>query len=270
MIDCGEGTQFQLRKLHINFMRIEGIFISHMHGDHMFGLLGLLSTMTLFNRTTPLTIYGHPDLEKFLKPQIDYFCDKIPFELNFYALRYDKPEVIQGIKGVYVKSIPLRHRVPTCGFLFREQPKEPNIKKSAICKYGLSIADIVSIKNGHAYRDVNGEIIPREELVKDAPETLSYAYISDTQYTPEVAEETKDVSLLFHEATFTNDLAELAMKTMHSTARQAAMFAKLAGAKKLLLGHFSSRYTETDILENEAKEIFPDATAVYDGFKIIF
>ncbi len=270
LIDCGEGTQFQMRKMHVNFMKIEAIFISHMHGDHMFGLIGLISTMSLLNRSTPLTIFGHPKLEEMLRPQIAFFCDNIPFKISFVGLRYDKPQVLQEVKHVNVRSIPLRHRVDTCGFVFREQVREPNIRREAICRYGLTIADIVSIKNGRPYYDYNGEEVAREELVREAPAPLSYAYISDTQYLPNVASEIEGVSLLFHEATFMSELSELAMKTMHSTARQAALIAKAAKVRKLIIGHFSSRYVETDGLEAEAQEIFPDTTAVYDGFKIVF
>lgn len=270
LIDCGEGTQFQLRKMHINFMRIEAIFISHLHGDHVFGLIGLLSTMTLFNRQAPLQIYAHADLEGMMEPMTKYFCDGLTFPVEYHSLRYDKPEVLHDIKCAYVKSIPLRHRVDTCGFYFREQAKEPNIKKSAIYKYGLTIADIVSIKNGHPLIDANGDEIPREELVKEAPAPKSYAYISDTAYKPDIVEDIKDVSLLFHESTFLSDLSDFAAKTLHSTARQAAMIAKAANAGKLLVGHFSSRYKEIDAFEDEAKEVFLDTTAVFDGFKMVF
>lgn len=270
LIDCGEGTQFQLRKLHINFMRIEAIFLSHMHGDHVFGLIGLLSTMSLYNRSSPLLLVGPPDLQDFLSPLIEKFCDSMTFQIKYHALRFDKPEVIQEIKNINVKSIPLRHRVPTCGYLFRELPKEPNVKKSAIYKYGLSIADIVSIKNGHPIFDINGDEISRDELVKESAPTKSYAYISDTAYLPELYQELTRVSLLYHESTFMSDLSDLAAKTLHSTARQAAMVAKAANVGKLILGHFSSRYDETDGLEAEAQQIFPNVTAVYDGFKIVF
>lgn len=270
LIDCGEGTQFQIRKMHINFMRIDYVFISHNHGDHMFGLIGLLSTMSLLNRTTPLTIFCDSKLEEILAPQIEYFIDNLSFELVFRHLRYDKPEVILNIKGVVVNSIPLRHRLPTCGFVFREQIKEPNIKKQAIYKYGLTIADIVSIKGGRPYYDVDGTEVPRGELVSEAPAPMSYAYLSDTAFMPEVVPHIHKVSLLYHEATFAEDNSLLAKKTNHSTAVQAATIARLADVGKLLIGHFSSRYKETDILETEAQNVFPNTTAVFDGFKMMF
>lgn len=270
LIDCGEGTQFQLRRFHVGFMRIEAIFISHMHGDHVFGLIGLLSTMSLFNRTSPLTVFGPPELDDYLSAQLPIFCDNISFAVKFRPLRYDRPEILHEVKSVFVKSIPLRHRVKTCGFLFREQVKAPSIKKTAIFKYGLTIADIVSIKNGRPFFDVNGDEVPRGELVNEPPEPRSYAYMSDTAYLPSLAAEVEGVSLLYHEATFLSDMSGLAAKTLHSTARQAAQFAKLAKAGRLILGHFSSRYENTDVFEAEAQQVFADATAVYDGFRIIF
>lgn len=270
LIDCGEGTQFQLRKMHVNFMRINHIFISHLHGDHLFGLIGLISTMSLLNRTTPIEIFADPALEPMLRSQIDFFCDNLTFQVLFRPLRFDRPELLLNIKGASVQSVPLRHRVPTCGFIFREQKKEPNIRKSAICKYGLRIVDIVSIKSGHPFRDETGEIVPRSELVVEPPEPKSYAYISDTVYTPEIIPTIQGVSLLYHEATFAGDKEDLARKTLHSTATQAATIARDAAVGKLLIGHFSSRYRETDELEAEAQAIFPASTAVYDGFKIVF
>lgn len=270
LIDCGEGTQFQLRKMHINFMRIEAVFISHLHGDHMFGLIGLLSTMSLLNRTAPLTVFADPQLEPLIRPHIDFFIDKISFELTFKPLRFDKPEVILNIKGVIVRTIPLRHRVPTCGFVFQEQQKEPNIRKPAIYKYGLTIADIVSIKSGRPFFDIDGTEVPRSELVTDVQTPHSYAYISDTSFLPEIVSHIYGVSLLYHEATFGEDNALLAKKTQHSTAVQAATIANLANAGKLLIGHFSSRYKETDCLEQEAQSVFPNSSAVFDGYTIVF
>lgn len=270
LIDCGEGTQFQIRTLHINFMRIDHVFISHLHGDHMFGLIGLISTMSFLGRSTPLHIYSDALLEAILTQQIQIFCDNLSYEIVFHHLRFDQPEIILNIKGVSVQSVPLQHRLPTCGFIFREQPKEPNIRKNAIYKYGLGVADIVSIKNGKQYIDENGEVVPREELVVEPPIPKSYAYISDTAFLPEIVPYIKDVSLLYHEATFANDNLLLAKKTLHSTTIQAATIAKMANVGKLLIGHFSSRYKETDELESEAQSAFPDTTAVYDGFKIVF
>lgn len=271
LIDCAEGTQFQLRRMHINFMRIDFVCISHLHGDHVFGLIGLISTMSLLNRTTPLTIIADPRYEEMLHQQIDFFCDNISFEVNFIPLHYELPQIVLNIKGVAVQSVPLKHRIPTCGFIFREQPKEPNIKKNAIFKYGLSIPDIVNIKNGRPWIDpVTGNVVPREQLVLDPAPPKSYAYISDTAYKPDIVPYINGVSLLYHESTFASDNEELAKKTHHSTASQAATIANRANVGRLLLGHYSSRYRETDIFEQEAQSIFPNTTAVYDGFTLVF
>lgn len=271
LIDCAEGTQFQLRRMHINFMRIDFVCISHLHGDHVFGLIGLISTMSLLNRTTPLTIIADPRYEAMLQQQIDFFCDNISFEINFIPLHYELPQIALNIKGVSVQSVPLKHRIPTCGFIFREQPKEPNIKKNAIFKYGLSIPDIVNIKNGRPWIDpVTGEVVPREQLVIDPAPPKSYAYISDTAYKPDIVPYIDGVSLLYHESTFASDNEELAKKTHHSTATQAATIAHRANVGRLLLGHYSSRYRETDIFEQEAQTVFPNTTAVYDGFTLVF
>jgi len=270
LIDCGEGTQFQLRKMHVNFMRINHIFISHLHGDHMFGLVGLISTMSLLGRSTKLTIFAHEQMESILRPQLDFFCDNLSFEVEIRPLQYERTEVILNIKGVQVTSVPLKHRLPTCGFIFREQPKEPNVIKNAIYKYGLSIADIVSIKNGKPFYDEMGNEVSRKELVIEPPQPKSYAYISDTSYCPDIIPYIKGVSLLYHEATFGEDNAHLEKKTLHSTAKQAAMIAQQAEVGKLLIGHFSSRYKETDELEAEAQEIFPMTMAVWDGLELVF
>ncbi len=270
LIDCGEGTQFQLRKMHINFLRINHIFISHLHGDHLFGLIGLISTMSLLHRSTDLDIFADGQLEGLLTEQVNFFCDNLTFKINFHPLRFDRPEIILNTKGVFVKSIPLNHRVPTCGFLFSEQKKEPNIRKDAICRYGLNLVDIFSIKSGKPFYDENGEEISRENLVIEAREPKSYAYISDTSYYPQIVDEIRKVSLLYHEATFGNDNKELAQKTLHSTAQQAATIARDAEVGSLLIGHFSSRYRETEDLEKEAQAVFGGAVAVYDGFKIVF
>ena len=270
LIDCGEGTQFQIRKMHINFMRINHIFISHLHGDHLFGLIGLISTMSLLGRSTPLEVFADERLQPLLTQQIEFFCDNITFEVKFHPLRFDAPELILNIKGASVQSVPLNHRLPTCGFVFREQRKEPNIQKNAIYKYGLTVADIVSVKNGKPFFDENGQEVPRRELVIEPPTPKSYAYISDTAYLPEIVPVIKNVSLLYHESTFGDDNLLLAKKTLHSTAKQAATIAKMAEVGKLLIGHFSSSYRETDDLEAEAQAVFPNTTAVFDGFKLVF
>jgi ribonuclease Z len=264
LIDCGEGTQLQLRNNRIKFSRINNIFISHLHGDHVFGLIGLISTFGLLGRTNDLHIYAHSDLEKILQPQTDYFCKDINFDVIFHYLNTKEPELIYEDKNVEVTSFPLKHRIPTCGFLFREKPKEPNIRKEAILKYNLGIADIVKIKKGEPLY-IDNEPVAEKELLIPPPSPRSYAFCSDTGYNPKMVPVIKNVDLLYHEATFAEEHSDLAKKTTHSTAKQAATIAKDANAKKLLLGHFSSRYDDLSILENEAREIFPETYIVNDG-----
>ena len=265
LIDCGEGTQLQLRNNRIKFSRINNIFISHLHGDHVFGLIGLISTFGLLGRTNDLHIYAHRDLEKLLQPQIDYFCADLKFTPVFHHLNTKKPELIFENKNLEVTSFPLKHRVPTCGFLFREKQKEPNIRKEAISSYNLGIADIVKIKKGEPYFDKNGSLVNPSQLTISPPAPRSYAFCSDTGYNPSMVDVIKNVDLLYHEATFANEHEELAKKTTHSTAKQAASIAKEANAKKLILGHFSSRYDDLSVLLNEAQEIFPNTFLVNDG-----
>ncbi len=265
LIDCGEGTQLQLRSNKIRFSKINNIFISHLHGDHVFGLIGLISTFGLLGRTKELHIYAHHDLEKILRPQIDYFCNDLKFTTVFHHLNTKEPEQIYADKVVTVTSFPLKHRVPTCGFFFREKQKAPNIRKEAISKYNLGIADIVKIKNGEPHFDENEIQIAPSELTIPPPSPRSYAFCSDTGYNPAMVPVIKNVDLLYHEATFADEHKDLAKKTTHSTARQAASIAKEANAKKLILGHFSSRYDDLSGLLEEAREVFPNSYLVNDG-----
>ena len=265
LIDCGEGTQLQLRHNHIKFSKINNIFISHLHGDHLFGLIGFISTLGLLGRKNDLHIYANKDLELILTPQTDYFCRDIPFSIVYHHLNDNNAETIYEDMKVEVLSFPLKHRIPTCGFLFREKPKEPNIRKDAIKKYNLSIADIVRIKKEDDYYGNEGEIIDSTKLLLPSPVPRSYAFCSDTKYYPKIIPVIQGVDLLYHEATFADEHEKLAKKTTHSTARQAAIIARDAGVKKLILGHFSSRYTDLTILEKEAKEVFQNTTLVNDG-----
>jgi len=265
LIDCGEGTQLQLRSNKIKFSRINNIFISHLHGDHVFGLIGLISTFGLLGRTNDLHIYAHSDLEKILQPQIDYFCNDLRFELVFHHLNPREPELIFEDKNLEVTSFPLKHRVPTCGFLFREKQKQPNIIKEAISEFNLGIADIVKIKKGEPFYDGSGNPVDPDKLIIPPPVPRSYAFCSDTGYNPAMIPVIKDVNLLYHESTFADEHIDLAKKTTHSTARQAATIAKEANAGKLILGHFSSRYDDLSILEKEAREVFQETYLVNDG-----
>ncbi|MBS2210866.1 ribonuclease Z [Carboxylicivirga mesophila] len=265
LIDCGEGTQMQLRRNKVNFSKINHIFLSHLHGDHVFGLIGLISTFGLLGRRKSLTIHAHEDLKGLLQPHLDYFCTDLPYQIHFNDLRYDEPAIIYEDKKVTVESFPLSHRVSTCGFLFKEKTKEPNIRKEAIEKYQLTVPEIVAIKDGHPFIGADGNVVPEEDLITPAPAPLSYAFCSDTRYFRRIIPVIQGVSLLYHEATFLHELKDLAKRTGHTTAKQAAVIARDADVGQLLLGHFSSRYKDVSLFENEAKEVFLNTTLVSDN-----
>jgi len=265
LIDCGEGTQMQLRKYKVKFTRINHIFISHLHGDHIFGLIGLISTLGLLGRKNDLHLFAHADLEKLLQPQLDYFCIELPYKVVFNAINPRKQELIFEDDKVMVQTIPLKHRTPTCGFLISEKPAPAKIRKHCIDQYSLSIAEIVKIKNGCDLQLDNGRIILNSELVEPAPKTHSYAYCSDTKYFEGLAPMIEGVDLLYHESTFTSENEDLAKKTTHSTAAQAAKTALAANAKQLIIGHFSSRYKDLNPYLTESQELFPNTALAIEG-----
>ncbi len=264
MIDCGEGTQVQLRRQHIHFSFINHIFISHLHGDHCFGLIGLISTFALLGRTAPLHIYADPNLEEVMKPQIDFFCKGMNYPLFFHSIDATRQEVIYEDNTITVESIPLKHRMPCCGFLFREKPKKRHLIGDVVNFYNIPAYMRQAIKDGADYITPDGETIPNNRLTKEADRSRSYAYCSDTAPC-NISLQLKDVDLLYHEATFADSEKERAAQTFHSTARQAAKAASDAGAKRLLIGHYSSRYDTPEILLKEAQEIFPATIAANEG-----
>ena len=265
LIDCGEGTQLQLRKFKFRFAEINHIFISHLHGDHIFGLPGLISTFNLLGRTSELCIYGHLDFQQYLSCFQNQFGKDLLFHIRFVPLKANRQKVIFENRQVIVESIPLRHRIPTIGFLFREKEKDRNIRKEVIEKYEIGIKDILRIKQGGDYITRDGQTIPNQELTIPPFKGRTYAYCADTLYHKSLAERIKNVDLLYHEATFMDKDKKLAKLTMHSTAVQAASIAKQANAGKLLIGHFSSRYKGTDEIVKEARTIFENTEAVEDG-----
>ena len=264
MIDCGEGTQIQLRKYHIHFSFINHIFISHLHGDHCFGLIGLISTFGLLGRTAPLHIYADPNLEQLMKPQIEFFCKGMKYPLFFHGIDATKHQVIYEDNTITVESLPLRHRMPCCGFLFREKPKKRHLIGDAVNFYNIPAYMRQAIKDGADYTTPEGETIPNSRLTKDADPSRSYAYCSDTAPCDN-REALEGVDLLYHEATFADSEKERAAQTFHSTARQAAQAASDAGAKRLLIGHYSSRYDTPETLLKEAREIHPATIAANEG-----
>jgi ribonuclease Z len=256
LVDCGEGTQIQLRKHKFNFNRIDSIFISHLHGDHFFGIFGLISTLSLLGRLKDLHIYSHENLKNIIFSVIDFHT--INYKIIFHNLNYNNSEIIFENKSISIKSFPLKHRIETCGFLFSEKEKLKKIKKESIQKYQLGVIDILKIKAGMDFCNENGEIIPNSELTEMPVKPCSYAYCSDTEYFEPIAEEIKNVDLLYHEATFEASGKDLAKKTGHSTTIDAATIAKKAEAGKLIIGHFSTRYKNYDKLVAEARTIFPE------------
>lgn len=258
LIDCGEGTQLQIRRNKLKFSKINNIFISHLHGDHMFGIMGLLSTMNLLGRTATLHIYGPKDLEPILRPQLDYFCNGFLYNIEIHTIDTKKHQLIYEDRSVEIYSIPLKHRILCCGFLFREKPTKPHIKSDKIKAYNIPICQINNIKSGMDLILENGEIIPNATLTIPAAPSRSYAYCSDTIYLPENVNILNNVNLLYHEATFCNRDLHYCKTTFHSTAEQAAMIAKEANVQKLIIGHFSSRYTDEELLLNEAQNVFPN------------
>jgi ribonuclease Z len=265
LIDCGEGTQMQLRKCRIRFSKINHIFISHLHGDHVFGLYGLLSTFSLMGRKASLHLYAPENYREMLLSHLHDFDIHLNYEIEFVPLRGRDPEVILDDKTVKVTSFPLQHRVPSYGFLFSESLQDRNMIKEAIDKYKIPPSRIPAIKKGADFVTDSGDVIPNSELTTNPPKPISYAYCSDTRYFKRLPSFVKGVTLLYHEATFDQKLAELAEITGHSTSLDAARTASEAGAGTLMIGHFSARYRSVYPLVDEARSIFPASIPAIDG-----
>ncbi len=268
MVDCGEGTQIQLRSMHLKFNRLNHIFISHMHGDHCFGLPGLLSTLGLLGRTGELVIHAHSDAQKIFGPMLDYFCRELPYNVRFNSVDPYKSELVHEDRTVKVYSIPLKHRIPTCGYLFQELPMSAHIIREMIDFYKIPIKEIAKIKEGADFITDDGTVVANQRLTRPANPPKKYAYCSDTAYYEKIIPIIHGVDLLFHEATFCEEDLARAKETFHSSARQAAMIAKAAEVKQLVLGHFSARYPDNSILLNEAKTIFPNSVLAYEGLVV--
>jgi len=270
MLDCGEGAQIRMQQMGIKTTRLDHIFISHLHGDHCFGLIGLLSTLNLLHRRADLHIYALAGLEKILRPQLDFFCADFDYKIIFNAINPRKNELIFDNKSLQVTTIPLKHRVPSCGFLFREKEKDRHIRRDMIDFYQIPVKEISRIKKGGDFTTPEGNVIANRLLTTDPTPAKSYAYCSDTMYDEKIIPIIENVDCLYHEATFAEADAARAKETTHSTARQAAAIAKLANVKQLILGHFSSRYNNHKILLEEAQSIFPNAILAEDRKKIYF
>ena len=259
LVDCGEGTQMQLRRSHIRFTKISAVFISHLHGDHCFGLIGMLSTFGLLGRTARLAIYAPKELQDMLQRQMRLFCHDFDYEVDFHAVDTTVQQVVYEDRSLTVESIPLEHRMPCCGYLFREKPQQPHIRRDMMDFYRIPVSQANNIKAGADWTTEDGEVVKNARLVTPAEPPRSYAYCSDTRYIPLLHERLKGVSTLYHESTYGEDNVLLAEKYAHSTARQAAMVARDAGAGQLLLGHYSSRYEDEQVLLEEAQKVFPSS-----------
>lgn len=258
MIDCGEGCQMQFRRSRLKFSRLNHIFISHLHGDHCFGLLGLISSFGLLGRTADLHIYSPAGLEELLQPMLKFFCDNLPYKVFFHAFETKRPTLIYEDRSLTVTTIPLKHRIACCGFLFAEQPTLNHIIRDMVDFYEIPLYELNRIKSGEDYVTADGTVVPNARLTIPADPPRKYAYCSDTIYRESVIEQIKEVNLLFHEATFAQKEQARARETFHTTAAQAATIAKKANVKQLVVGHFSARYEDESVLLEEAQMVFPE------------
>ncbi len=267
MIDCGEGAQLTMRKMRLKYTRLNHIFISHLHGDHCFGLIGLLSSMALQEKSGTVTIHIFEEGANLFDQQLKFFCRDIPFEIKFNIIKPEKALVFES-HAITIETIPLFHRVPCVGFIFKEKPKLRHLKGDMVKFYNIPIKELHGIKEGNDYVTPEGVLVSNSQLTTDPDQVMSYAYCSDTAFNPQVAEMIKGINTIYHEATYTNDFAHLARQRGHSTSAEAARIAQMAGAERLILGHFSKRYRDESPIINEATEIFPNTILANDGMRI--
>jgi len=270
LIDCGEGTQVQLRKQKVRFSKINHIFISHLHGDHFFGLPGLVATFRLLGRVNPLHIYGPKGIKEAVTLLLKLGDSWTNYPLHFHELSSQAPEVVFEDKKVTVTTIPLDHRVYTNGFLFREKIGSRKLEAQAVEAHGIDSCYFQNIKDGKDVPNKAGEIIPNAQLSSDPKPTKSYAFCSDTAYFPKIIAQIKEVTVLYHESTFLESESDLATKTKHSTASQAAKIAESAGVKSLILGHYSTRYDGLQPFKEEAEVYFKPVLLADDGREFEF
>lgn len=265
MIDCGEGTQVQMRRMRVRFGRLAHIFISHLHGDHCFGLPGLISTLGMLGRTGELVVHGPREVETYLRPVMDLFCRGMEFEVRFNPVDTRSHSLVMEDRSLSVYSIPLKHRIPTCGYLFAEKPKEAHIIREMTDFYQVPVRCMKDIKQGQDYVTPEGEVVPNSRLTRPAAPPKRYAFCSDTAYNRSIIPIIEGADLLYHEATFAEcDLAR-AKETFHSTARQAAEIARDAHVKRLVIGHYSARYEDLSELHREAEAVFPGTILGNEG-----
>jgi len=265
LIDCGEGTQVSLRKMHIHFQRIKHIFISHLHGDHFYGLIGLVSSMHLLGRTKPLFVYGPPMLKEILELQLKASMTTLLYPLEFRETQAEKTQILFEDEHIAVSSFPLLHRIPTTGFIFTEKVSERKIRKDVIDLLKIPVHLLPKIKAGADYTAADGMVHPNSVITIDPPAPRTYAFCSDTAYFEDIIPMVQGADVLYHETTFMNNREANAADKFHSTTGQAATIAKKAGVKKLLIGHYSARYDDLQPLLDEARAVFPDTELAVDG-----
>jgi len=265
LLDCGEGTQMTLRRMHIHFQKINHIFISHLHGDHFFGLIGLISSMHLLGRTKALHVYGPPELNDILNLQLQVSCTELLYPLMFHPTQAETAEVIYENEFLKVISFPMLHRIPTTGFLFEEKSGTRRIRKEVVDKLNIPVQYIPVIKKGGDFLDTAGVLHPNDELTIDPAPPRKYAFCSDTAYYEVIIPVLRNSDLIYHEATFLKDKSQNAKEKFHSTAAEAAMIAFKAEARKLLIGHYSARYDDLQPLLDEARSIFNNTDLAIEG-----
>lgn len=268
MIDCGEGTQIQIRRSKLHFSKIQAVFISHLHGDHCFGLWGMISTFGMTGRTVPLHIYAPEDFEEYFHQSMKLFCNGLGYDIHFHGLKTTEQKIIYEDRSLTVETIPLEHRIPCCGFLFREKPTAPHIRRDMIDYYKIPISQINNIKCGASWTTEEGDLIPNSRLTTPSAPPRSYAYCSDTRYMERLHEVVRNVTLLYHESTYASDYRDRAKLYYHSTAEEAATVARDAEVGQLLLGHYSARYNNEQQILDEARAIFPNSTLANEGLVI--
>ena len=266
LVDAGEGTQQQLIRYGINPLKLRAVFISHLHGDHVYGIFPLISTLGLYGRRTPLEVYAPAPFGEMLEADLRLFDADLPYEVIWHRVDTTKHALLMENRTVEVWSIPLRHRVPCAGVLFREKEPPLNVDKFKIVKYGLSIAQITAAKRGEDVTLESGEVIPNGELTYRPYRARSYAYLSDTNFSARAAELCRGVDLMYHEATYAAAEQRSARDRGHSTTLDAAKAALKAGAQRLIIGHYSSRYKDEGVLVEEARTLFPVTWPSSEGF----
>lgn len=268
MIDCGEGVQTQMQKMGLSMMNIGHIFISHNHGDHVFGLPGLVGTMDLLGRTAELHVHGPLQVGDFIDFLLKTFYTDIGYKLIFHPVDVHQHTLVYEDRSITVYSIPLQHRLPTCGYLFKEKPGLPHIRREMIDAFNIPVSQINNIKAGASWTTEDGTIIPHERLTTPAKSPRSYAYCSDTVYLPHLKDILHGVTLLYHEATYMHERALRAEQTRHTTALQAAMLARDAKVEQLCVGHFSASLKDENALLHEAQSVFPNTILANEGLVV--